>query len=146
MPSPPSNPPPADFVNAHGRHWEDAEYLYADSRWANADHLYGVSAECGLKAIMKALKMPVDQSGSPTIREYRTHVDQLWPAFRRFLAGRNGTRYVSFVPRSNPFNNWSITDRYLSASHFSQQQVKPHKSAAARIVKMIKQAQQDRLL
>ena len=41
----------ADFSNAHNRHWQDAELLFCDRRWANADHLYGFSAECGLKAV-----------------------------------------------------------------------------------------------
>lgn len=42
----------SDFFNAHQRHWKDAELLYKEKRWANADHLYGLSAECGLKAVM----------------------------------------------------------------------------------------------
>ena len=39
------------------RHWEDAELLFSEKRLANADHLYGFSAECGLKAVMEALGM-----------------------------------------------------------------------------------------
>jgi len=38
-----------DFLDPHDRHWEDGERLFGVSRWANADHLYGLSAECGLK-------------------------------------------------------------------------------------------------
>lgn len=41
---------PADFPDAHARHWQDAERLAQAGRWANADQLYGYSAECGLKA------------------------------------------------------------------------------------------------
>ena len=48
---------PTDFVDSHRRHWQDAELLFDQSRWANADQLYGFSAECGLKAVMKALGM-----------------------------------------------------------------------------------------
>ncbi|MDE0002871.1 MAG: hypothetical protein OXQ29_09265 [Rhodospirillaceae bacterium] len=40
-------PHPADFLDAHRRHWCDAELLFNDSRWANADQMYGFSAECG---------------------------------------------------------------------------------------------------
>ena len=53
-------PHDADFSDAHRRHWEDAELLHAYSRWANADQLYGFSAECGLKAVMQVLGMHVD--------------------------------------------------------------------------------------
>lgn len=41
-----------DFHDAHERHWDDAERLFEAQRWANADHLYGVAAECGLKWLM----------------------------------------------------------------------------------------------
>ena len=33
-------PHPADFVDAHHRHWADAELLFEHDRWANADQLY----------------------------------------------------------------------------------------------------------
>ena len=42
----------ADFLDAHQRHWDDAEHLLQAQRWANADHLYGFAAECGLKAVV----------------------------------------------------------------------------------------------
>ena len=45
-----------DFLDAHLRHWTDAELLYAAQRWANADHLYGISAECGLKGLTETFK------------------------------------------------------------------------------------------
>ncbi|WHF34964.1 hypothetical protein [Aeromonas salmonicida] len=43
----------ADFLDAHARHWDDAESLLQAQRWANADHLYGMAAECGLKQLMR---------------------------------------------------------------------------------------------
>ena len=46
-------PYPANFVDAHHRHWEDAQLLFRNHRWANADQLYGLCAECGLKAVMR---------------------------------------------------------------------------------------------
>lgn len=64
-----------DFGDAHLRHWEDAEFLLSDRRFGNANHLYGFSAECGLKAIMRALGMKVDQSGSPTLKKHRVQID-----------------------------------------------------------------------
>ena len=60
---------PADFVDAHRRHWEDAELLFDHQRWANADQLYGLSAECGLKAVMQILGMPVDDQGRAPRRD-----------------------------------------------------------------------------
>ncbi|MGI6300526.1 MAG: hypothetical protein ACOX52_05630 [Verrucomicrobiota bacterium] len=55
-----------DFLDAHHRHWEDAELLKKRGRWANADHLYGLSAECGLKRLMQAFGMEIDPgTGGP---------------------------------------------------------------------------------
>lgn len=31
-----------DFLDAHQRHWSDAEPLFEAARWAGADHLYGI--------------------------------------------------------------------------------------------------------
>ena len=73
-------PHPVDFVDAHRRHWADAELLFDHDRWANADQLYGFSAECGLKAVMRTLGMPVDTSGIPG-PEHRVHVQELWSIF-----------------------------------------------------------------
>jgi hypothetical protein len=50
----------ADFLDAHERHWQDAELLLTNQRLANADHLYGMSAECGLKRLMLAFGMTYD--------------------------------------------------------------------------------------
>ena len=39
--------PRVSFLDAHNRHWKDAELLFCRARLANADQLYGFSAECG---------------------------------------------------------------------------------------------------
>ncbi len=66
-----------DFLDAHERHWEDAELLFAQSRWANADHLYGLAAECGLKRLMIVFRMPVAADGGPQLPHDRVHADRV---------------------------------------------------------------------
>lgn len=57
----------ANFLDAHKRHWNDAERLFAAACYANADQLYGMAAECGLKQLMVQFGMAVDSAtGSPT--------------------------------------------------------------------------------
>lgn len=41
-----------DFHNAFSRHATDADLLLNKERWANADHHYGLAAECALKALL----------------------------------------------------------------------------------------------
>lgn len=86
---------PDDFIDAHRRHWEDAELLFDSGRWPNADQLYGISAECGLKAlVMRCPGMP------PKIpRKYKEHVDKLWPIFEDFAREQKGGRYLKLATR-----------------------------------------------
>lgn len=126
---------PADFANAHLRHWRDAEFLFRAERWANSDQLYGLSAECGLKAVMVADGLPVDAAGSPRADKYRKHIDvnKLWDGFRAFVQGRKTGQLLHHLPQSNPFTSWSINNRYANGDHFNKQSVDPHRAAARRV-------------
>ena len=140
-------PHQADFHDAHLRHWQDGELLFGHDRWANADQLYGLSAECGLKAVMLGLgMMPVTPHGVPMQREHRQHVDLLWPEFRRFVRRRIGGRYLDLLPGGNPFSSWSIEDRYAHGRHFHYASVSPLRSAADGVRKMVRRARQDRVI
>ena len=119
----------ADFANAHDRHWRDAKLLFQAGRWANADQLYGLSAECGLKAVMVADGLPVGADGSPG-KEYRKHVDTLWGIFRAFVQGRQTGQLLHHLPQCNPFASWSIRNRYANGVHFNEQSVAPHQAGA----------------
>ena len=108
---------PADFVAAHLRHWKDAELLFKYDRCANADQLYGLCAECGLKAVMRRSRMQVEPLGVPTRPEHKVHVNKLWAEFPAFVSGRIGGRYVNLLLARNPFTNWSIGNRYAHDRH-----------------------------
>ena len=124
---------PADFANAHIRHWQDAEFLFLAGRWANADQLYGLSAECGLKAVMVADGLPVDATTGSPAKKYRKHVDTLWCIFRVFVQGRQTGHLLRHLPQPNPFASWSVDNRYANGVHFNEQSVGPHRIAARRI-------------
>ena len=135
-------PHAADFTDAYSRHWEDAELLYGNRRWANADQLYGFSAECGLKAVMIVLGMQVDDAG-PVELKYRKHVQDLWPIFQQFAADRNEAEYMSLLPNGEPFSDWSHHDRYAHRENFKKANVEPHRRAAQGIQQMMECAAQD---
>ena len=123
----------ADFRDAHLRHWQDAELLKQAGRWANADQLYGYSAECGLKAVMVANGMPVDAAGSPTERRHKQHIQNLWGAFRSFVHDRHTASLLHHLPEQNPFARWSHSDRYAASGHFTAATVSPHREAAQQV-------------
>ena len=137
---------PADFHAAHLRHWRDAELLFEHRRWANADHLYGLSAECGLKALMRRSGMPVGRHGAPTEREHKVHANELWQVFAAFVRGTVAGRHLHLLPAANPFDRWSIGDRYAHDRHFDCTRVRPHRSGADAVRGMVARAWEDGVL
>lgn len=137
----------ADFLDAHERHWEDAERLFLAGRYANADHLYGMAAECGLKRLMVIFGMKVDRAkgGSPSDGKDRNHVNNIWDRFESYRSGKvEGVDYGLPVP--NPFGNWDASDRYAHQSKFNQADVQIHQSGTTVICELIKKAQREGLL
>ena len=116
-------PRPADFADAH---LGDAELLFDRERWANADHLYGLSAECGLKAVMESAGV-WGEAGSPP-PEYRKHVHDLWPLFVDYMEP-TGESWDEF-PKDEPFDDWSHHDRYAHRECFRLGDVRRHRDAA----------------
>lgn len=129
-----------DFSDAHDRHWEDAELLRQHQRLANADHLYGLAAECGLKALMAALGLPMDEQG-PVEPRYRRHIDELWDVYNAFCSERAGPRYA--LPASNPFDDWSVAQRYAARSSFDRTKLERHQEGALAVRRLIAQAKRD---
>lgn len=135
----------ADFLDAHERHWSDAELLKASANLANADHLYGFSAECGLKRLMLAFGMKPKSDGSPEDKTDRVHADKVWIRFESYRANHNdGVRYV--LPATSPFHNWTAEQRYAHRSEFDAARVADHRAGAELVRKLIKQAQREGLI
>ncbi|HQU77926.1 MAG TPA: SAM-dependent methyltransferase [Azonexus sp.] len=136
----------ADFLDAHARHWVDAESLFSAGRYANADQLYGMAAECGLKRLMVKFGMAVDSvTGSPTNNKDWKHANNIWARFETYRSGKlEGVDYG--LPTPNPFGNWDVSDRYAPQSNFTQAGVQLHQAGAAAICELIKKAQREGLL
>lgn len=108
-----------DFLNAAERHLADARLLDREKRYANADHLYGVAAECMLKAIMVSLGAPTSRKGNLHERAHKTHIDELWSEFCAFAGGAGGASYLPFPPNYRPFPDWDINQRYAPQAGFT---------------------------
>lgn len=130
-----------DFLDAYKRHWEDAEHLFQDQRWANADHLYGLSAECGLKALMKAFGMKVDANSNPIRKQDRVHINKLWARYATYIKGPVGRGYS--LPPCDPFSDWCVDQRYMHQSSFAEDFVKRHKDGANAVKKAIARAKRE---
>lgn len=108
-----------DFLDAAHRHLADARLLDREQRYPNADHLYGIAAECMLKAIMVALGAPVSSKGNLHERAHKTHIDLLWSEFCAFVGGAGGASYLPFPPGYRPFPDWDINQRYAPRAGFT---------------------------
>lgn len=137
---------PRNFVDAMKRHWHDAEVLCGQvpKRLANADHLYGLAAECGLKALMEKADQPLDLDNSDIHRnKYMRHINATWSHYEDF---RNGKLATYALSSSNPFNNWLIDQRYAAEPHFDQDRVERHRLGARTIYNLVDKAEEDGLL
>jgi len=135
----------ADFLDSHIRHWQDAELLYDNNRHANADHLYGFSAECGLKRLMVCFGMTVKTDGSPSDSKDRIHADKAWDRFESYRSGQaTGAAYA--VGTINPFADWKVDQRYVHRSVIDPVRVQAHRTGADKVRNLITQARQEGLI
>lgn len=134
----------ADFLDAHQRHWQDAELLLEHGRLANADHLYGMTTECGLKRLMQKFGMKIDQLG-PVEKSDRQHANKIWDRFETYRSGHtNGPGYA--LSPDNPFFNWKVEQRYAAQHHFDEPRVTQHRAGAAQVRRPIQKAEREGLL
>lgn len=120
-----------DFKNATVRHSKDADLLFDKKRYANADHLYGLAAECALKGVMVGLDHSIVEplTGDLKNKPDKKHIDKLWDHFRFFIQNRNAPIYLNCLSNpNNPFSNWKVDDRYKSERLFIKANVLPHKT------------------
>lgn len=131
---------PPDFLDASKRHRDDAEQLYSMQRWANAGHLYGLAAECGLKRLMLAFGMQTNANGAPVLHDDKVHANKIWLRYETYRGNSLlGPQYG--LPNGRPFDNWDIADRYAHQSNFNNQIIEPYRNGANAVLVLIKQAE-----
>jgi hypothetical protein len=136
---------PANFFDAHERHHDDATSLYDRQRWANADHLFGVAAECGLKALIVGMKGGALSNNEKRHINEATKPENAWDIFETYLNGHIlGTKYT--LPSANPFLDWDISDRYAHQSNFDSTVVEPHREGANVVQDLVITAQVEGIL
>ncbi len=135
-----------DFKDAHDRHWLDAELLFSSNRWANADHLYGLAAECGLKCLMLAFGMTLDHGHNmPQDQRDRKHANGILARYETYRCGHpRGAHYA--LPASNPFSDWDVSQRYANRSNFGRMRAQSHQAGANTVRQMINKATRDGLI
>lgn len=136
-----------DFKAAARRHHDDASFLLGGKRWANADHLAGIAAECALKAIMTLAPFgaALNARGILTLshppKELKQHVKQLWSELDLHARGHSVPAFSALLTGSTPFSNWDVSDRYSDGAAITQQEGSAHLGAAAQVLAVLQQAE-----
>ena len=146
---------PTNYKDSAQRHMSDAEYLWVSgsaSRLPNASQLFGMSAECALKAVLIGLGLPTKPDGGVDDHRKYGHLPKLWNEFATYAAGQLGGRYAGLLASgmgaSPPFFSWDVSDRYAADAwlaprhaHFTD-----HRTAARDSIALLELAIQDGLV
>lgn len=102
-----------DMPAAARRHLEAANTLFAGSRKDVAGYLFGLAAECAVKAMMhdagvKSVSATENRREDP----YFAHFPELRTMLRDGLKGRIGSPLATFVNSDAFMNTWSTKMRY----------------------------------
>lgn len=141
--------PSPNFPTAAYRHHKDAQFLVDDQRWPNADHLAGVAAECGIKAILLGyFGAQLDKNSKPVWgMPHKTlgHINHLWTELPLIISGRSSPVFATLIagPPPDPFASWDIADRYSDGSTVTEQCAREHLDMAKKILVLLEQAIRD---
>lgn len=120
-----------NYSEAASRHWSDAEFLKENQRPDNADHLYGVAAECCIKsAIITGHR--INDENLP--KKYWEHVDLLWDLVPIQQLSRNFPGIVPIMKLANPFLNWKVAHRYAASGIVALEEIDAHRSITQRLL------------
>lgn len=145
-----------NYFESARRHFKDAGSLLGARREANAGQLFGIAAECGIKAILVASRVPVDAEGSisrlPGVKGkgFKEH----WPNLHQTLTdlanaipdSRTATTYLSALPNLAHFNDWKIEHRYWRDAALPLASVALWQLAAGDVMAVLDQAKEDGVL
>ena len=129
------------YASAALRMRAHAESVFADPRAGTADHLFGLAAECALKAILHGRGVipapPAFPSDKATRKSFSTHIDRLWGEYAAWAAGESAQLQLN--PTSS-FGSWRAEDRYQHDNFFTLPRVAGHRTGAQTTAALLEQA------
>lgn len=116
-----------NFQDAAKRHLDDATVLFAriPPRLAGASHLFGISAECSLKAVARKFNPSSKFSGS------KGHIPGLFAELANVAPDFGADPLRRQVMTLKPyFSAWNVAQRYEAQANFSAATVSQQKTGA----------------
>lgn len=122
-----------NYAKAARRHWSAAEAL-PDTCRSVAGYLYGVAAECAVKAVMRGVaklqELPEDRRADP----YYAHYPHLAPLLRERISGRIAAAELAAFARDSFLQGWDTDMRYSDGSAVTESRVSSWREDAERAV------------
>jgi len=101
-----------DMPAAARRHFAAAEDLIGGQRKDVAGYLYGIAAECAVKAMMIDAGLRPSSNGPRKDDPFFAHFPDLRTMLRDTLSGRRSATITNFINDDSFMNHWSTRMRY----------------------------------
>jgi hypothetical protein len=124
-----------DMAIAARRNLDAAIKLEADRKEMVAGYLFGIAAECALKAMMAHLHLPIPQARVDDPRY--AHFPELLIMLRDQMSGRQSGALNRYIQDQRFLQGWSIRIRYSDGKNLSSTQLKSWSQQARDIVGLI---------
>lgn len=133
------NPYPPDLSASARRHLEAADVLYEPIKRRDvAGYLYGISAECALKAMMLDAGMRPGDEGNRREDPFYAHFPQLKTLLRDGLLARGSGKVLkTYIENSKFMSQWDTDMRYSRGNAIRPEWVDQWREQARDIVSAI---------
>jgi hypothetical protein len=119
-----------DLPNAARRNLEAADSIDTGNRRDVAGYLYGIAAECAIKAMMDEIGLRDDEI-------FYSHFPELRSLLRDKISGRRASVLLTFVNDDRFFNHWNIKMRYAHHKQIHNKWVNDWRTQAREVVNTI---------
>lgn len=124
-----------DMAIAARRNLDAAIRLEADQKAMVAGYLFGIAAECALKAMMTNLHLPVPKAREDDPRY--AHFPELLVLLRDQMSGRQSGALNRYIQDQRFLQGWSIKICYSDSKNLSTSQLRSWSQQARDVVGLI---------
>ena len=128
------------WEQAARRHERDAQTLLSATppAYENADQLYGYCADSVVNIVADVVSEAQGLRFAPTDK---VHINARWAELAVFRQTPKLTEHLKNLPRSNPFSDWHVNQRYACDHKISKDVVEKHKQAASKLLSVLESLQ-----
>jgi HEPN domain-containing protein len=127
-----TTPKRVDYLASARRHNTDAGTLLAAGARPNAGHLFGLSVECAVKALL--VRLGAETSADGTVQRFKHHVPKLITDMTVLPDGRPMGVLHAAAPHLSKLHDWMIDHRYWRAKDIPLSSLNHWQAAAKEVL------------